>query len=129
VWGPQERNPWLGLVFEAVGAVTGRQVPPLGVPGPFSLSDAGALEALLVDAGLAGVAVRPRAVPQRAASFTDWWERTAALAGPLATILASLPEPAVEAIVARLREATAAYVNPQGLELPGECLIAAGRRI
>src|SRR5687767_9929790 len=40
VWGPRERNPWLGLVFEAVAAQLGRPVPPPGVPGPFSLGDA-----------------------------------------------------------------------------------------
>ena len=28
VWGPRERNPWLGLVFEALSAELGRPLPP-----------------------------------------------------------------------------------------------------
>ena len=47
VWGPQERNPWLGIVFDAMSAQLGEPVPPPGVPGPFSLADAGRLAALL----------------------------------------------------------------------------------
>src|ERR671914_346504 len=57
VWGPRERNPWLGVVFDAVGAQLGRSVPPPGIPGPFSLADAGELATLLTAAGLADVAV------------------------------------------------------------------------
>ena len=34
VWGPRDRNPWLGLVFDAVTAQTGIPVPPPGMPGP-----------------------------------------------------------------------------------------------
>src|SRR5215211_3139627 len=51
VWGPRERNPWLGTVLDAVSAHVGAPIPPPGMPGPFSLSDAGELEALLTRAG------------------------------------------------------------------------------
>ena len=40
VWGPRERNPWLGHLFDAVSAQVGAPIPPPGRPGPFSLSDA-----------------------------------------------------------------------------------------
>ena len=46
VWGPRARNPWLGLVFDAVSAQLGKPVPPPGVPNPFSLDDAGRLVAI-----------------------------------------------------------------------------------
>src|SRR3954468_20514077 len=39
VWGPRERNPWLGLVMDAVSAEIGMPVPPPGIPGPFALDD------------------------------------------------------------------------------------------
>src|SRR5947209_6221299 len=39
VWGPRRENPWLGLVFDAVGAQLGAPMPPPGVPHPFSLDD------------------------------------------------------------------------------------------
>ena len=128
VWGPRERNPWLGLVFDEVGAQLGRPVPPPGVPGPFSLQDSEMLSGLFVAAGLADVSVGELAVPLRAGSFDEWWARTSALAGPLATVLASLPDRAAEALHASLREAIRPYETRAGLELPGVTLIAAGRR-
>ncbi len=127
VWGPRERNPWLGLVFDAVSAELGHPVPPPGVPGPFSLDDPGELAALLSDAGLADVAVEELPVPLRAGSFEEWWTRTRALAGPLAKMLASLPEGAEQAIRDRLRDLTRAYETPAGVELPGLSLIASAR--
>jgi SAM-dependent methyltransferase len=128
VWGPRERNPWLGVVFDAVSAQIGRPVPPPGVPGPFSLGDSDRLAGLLSAAGLADVTVSELSVPLRAASFEEWWMRTSALAGPLATILTSLPEPARRALRSDLHEATSAYRTPTGLEFPGVSLIAAARR-
>jgi SAM-dependent methyltransferase len=128
VWGPAERNPWLGVVFDAVSAQLDRPVPPPGIPGPFSLADAEELGTLLRTSGLADVAVSELAVPLRADSFDEWWMRTSALAGPLATILAALPDRAIHAITARLREATSAYQTPTGLEFPGLSIIAVGRR-
>jgi SAM-dependent methyltransferase len=127
VWGPQERNPWLGVVFDAVSAHTGAPVPPRGVPGPFSLGDPDRLAALLRDAELADVVVSELPVPLRAESFEDWWTVTCALAGPLTRILAGLPEGAAEALRARARDAVRPYETRGGLELPGVALIAAGR--
>jgi len=128
VWGPRERNPWLGVVFDAVGAQLGAPVPPPGIPGPFSLDDAGKLERLLSESGVADLAIEEVPVPLHAPSFEDWWARTRALAGPLAKVLASLPEDALREIRARLQEATRPYETPSGLELPGVTLLASGRR-
>jgi SAM-dependent methyltransferase len=128
VWGPRERNPWLGVVFDAVSAQIGRPVPPPGIPGPFSLEDSGRLAGLLADAELADVVVSELPVPLRAASFGEWWARTSALAGPLAKMLASLPEEATQALRVRLQEAIRPYETSTGLEFPGVTLVAAGRR-
>jgi ubiquinone/menaquinone biosynthesis C-methylase UbiE len=128
VWGPRERNPWLGLVLDACSAQLGKAVPPPGVPGPFSLDDGDRLAGLLSDAGLDDVMVSELSVPLRAGSFEEWWTRTSALAGPLATILAGLPEDARRALRARARAAVGAYETPNGLEFPGLTLIAVARR-
>jgi hypothetical protein len=63
----------------------------------------------------------------REASVDDWWERRAALAEPLATLLASLPEDAGQALRARAREAIRGYETPTGLEFPAVTLLATGR--
>lgn len=110
-----------------MSAQLGRPVPPPGIPGPFSLESADELGALLSGAGIGSVAIREVAVPLRAASFEEWWTRTSALAGPLAGILARLPDQDVQAITARLREATSRYQTRAGLEIPGLSLIASGR--
>jgi SAM-dependent methyltransferase len=128
VWGPRERNPWLGLVLDAVSEQTGRPVPPPGVPGPFSLGDAGRVQALLAGASLRDVRVSELPTPLRATSVDEWLERTWAIAGPLARVVAALPEAAREALAARLRQAVAPYASAAGVEIPGLSLIASARR-
>jgi hypothetical protein len=126
VWGPQARNPWLGVVFDTVSEQLGVPMPPAGVPGPFSLEDADELAAILSSAGLEDVAITEVATPYTAASAEEWWRRTCALAGPLAQRLASLPEPAARALEARAKAAVARYELPGGgLEIPGVSLVAA----
>jgi hypothetical protein len=128
VWGPRDRNPWLGVVLDAVSAQIGAPVPPPGIPGPFALESADKLAGLLSAAGLADVRVSEQPVPLRAGSFDEWWARTSTLAGPLAKILVALPPDAAQAIRARAREAIAAYETPAGLEFPGVTLLAVARR-
>jgi SAM-dependent methyltransferase len=128
VWGPRERNPWLGVCLTAVSEQLGQPVPPPGVPGPFSLDDAGHLGDLMTAAGLADVVVDELEVPMRATTFDEWRTRTSALAGPLARRLESLPEPAARALRGRLEEAVRPYETSAGLEFGGVTLIASGRR-
>jgi ubiquinone/menaquinone biosynthesis C-methylase UbiE len=128
VWGPPTENPWLTFVFEAVSEVTGMAVPPPGIPGPFSLSDADALRDHLVVAGFADVVVSPVAVPVRAGSFDEWWGRTRQIAGPLALILANLDAATRAAIERRLRAKAAPYQTAEMIELPGVALLATARR-
>jgi SAM-dependent methyltransferase len=128
VWGPRDRNPWLGVVLDTVSAHFGTPIPPPGIPGPFSLDDASTLAGLLRDAELGDVVVDELPVPTYAATIEEWWTRTSALAGPLATMLAALPEDAALALHARLQEAVTPYRTANGLEFPGVTLLACARR-
>ena len=128
VWGPRAENPWLGLVLDAVTAETGLTVPPPGVPGPFSLDDGDRLDALLRDAGFADVVVERVSTPMVAESVEEWWTRTQDLAGPLAAIVAQLPDTTRTALAERLRRAAAPFATPTGVELPGVTLLASGQR-
>ena len=130
VWGPRERNPWLGIVFDTVSAQLGAPTPPPGIPHPFSLDDADRLAALLAAAGLSAVSVDEVTTPYEAASVDEWWGRSCALAGPLAQKLAQLPQPAAQALRARAADAARRYRTPGGgLHIPGVSLIAAAGRI
>ncbi len=129
-WDRRAANPWLGLLFDAVGAQFGMEFPPPAVRGPFSLGDAGALGDLITGAGFEAVAVAVVAAPMRLASLDEWWARVPDLAGPLAQALAGM-EPAVresirERAVAAARAAAREVAG--GLELDGSIIVAAGRR-
>jgi enediyne biosynthesis protein CalE5 len=129
VWGPREHNPWLDTVMDGLAVTLGRPVPPPGIPGPFSLDDAGRLRALFHRPELDAVAVEALAVPLEAPSFEDWWQRTTALAGPMSTLFAALPPEAAHALRAGVREAADAYRTPDGdLRFPGVTLLASGTR-
>src|SRR4051812_24661934 len=91
VWAARERNPWLGLMMDAVSAHTGAPVPPPGIPGPFALGDAGALRCLFDDAGWADAWVGALAVPLRTASFDEWWGGPPAPARPPSALPPPLP--------------------------------------
>jgi len=124
VWGPRSRNPWLGIIFDAVADQTGEPVPPPGIPGPFSLDDAERFARVLTDAGLTAVEVGEVGVPYTASSADEWWTRTVALAGPLAQRLASLPVPAAAALRDHAESAVAVYDTGAGLTIPGVSLVA-----
>jgi enediyne biosynthesis protein CalE5 len=126
VWGPRERNPWLATVLDALSQQLGHPVPPPGVPGPFALQDATKLSSLLSDAGLTNT-VEELPVPMSVGSVAEWWERTCALAGPVAKLLASLPHEAAKAVRERAMEAAKPYEEASGLCFPGLQLLAAGR--
>ncbi|MGD9572889.1 MAG: class I SAM-dependent methyltransferase [Thermoleophilia bacterium] len=126
VWGPRDRNPWLGVVLDAVERAAGRPIPPPGVPGPFTLADGDRLAGLVSGAGLTAVAVEEVPVVTRVAPGDDWWGRTVALAGPLGGILAAMPDETRAAARADALAAAAAYEDGDGIALPGVALVASG---
>lgn len=128
VWGPRADNPWLGVVFDAVGAQLGQPMPPPGVNGPFALGDADRLGGLLRAAGLDEVGVAGLPMPLVDPTFDAWWSRTSALAGPLAARLAGMGERDRAELRARLADAVRPYETADGLAFPGLCLLATGRR-
>ena len=103
VWGAQDQNPWLGLLFQAVSEGTGRPMPPPGLPTVFSLGSTEQFTAI-VSSVLDEVTVEEHSVPLQARSFAEYWTRTTALAGPLSKILAELPQPVLDRIRGRLEE-------------------------
>ena len=128
VWGPQQANPWLGVVFDAVTAITGFPVPPPGVPGPFSLADDAELRDLFSAAGFADVVVEQLSMPLHSPSFDAWWSRTKAVAGPLSAMLAGLDADTAARLETELRTAVAPYIDASGVDLPGLTLVASARR-
>jgi ubiquinone/menaquinone biosynthesis C-methylase UbiE len=127
VWGPRDRNPWLGRLFDAITARLGIPLPPPGLPGPFSLSDYGKLEELLSTAGFRDVSVREVATPMTASSFEEWWSVVPSLAGPVGPLLAAQPSDVSEAIRTDMHTALDEFRTETGYELPGLSFVGAGR--
>ena len=129
VWAARERNPWLGLRDGRRQRADRGAGAAARDPWPVRARRRRRAAPPARRAGLADVQVGELSVPLRAASFDDWWGRTSALAGPLSAILASMPEPAMQALRERAREAARPYETASGgLDFPGVTLIAAGRR-
>jgi SAM-dependent methyltransferase len=128
-WGARADNPWLGLVFDAVGEQFGVVFPPPELPGPFSLDDPDLLVAALQEGGLRDVRVERIDTPMAVASLDEWWSLVPQLAGPLAVALAGM-EPEVSGAIrerALGHAATAVRVTEAGVEFPGSVLVASGR--
>jgi SAM-dependent methyltransferase len=128
VWGSPEQNPWLTAMLEALGEQLGGTFPPPGVPGPLSLGSGDRFHSALAEGGLDEIRIEEVEVPWRGASFDEWWDRTAALAGPVAKLLAAQPQDSVEAIRARAHELLAEYETGDSLEIPGMTLVASAKR-
>jgi SAM-dependent methyltransferase len=126
VWGQRAANPWLGALLDAVGAQLGAPVPPPGVPGPFALSEDGALERVLSDAGFADVDVQKVSNPMTVGSFDEWWTLVPALAGPVSALLSSLPEDVTATIRANAEEALVGYAGDSGYVIAGVTLVGVG---
>jgi SAM-dependent methyltransferase len=118
VWGPRERNPWLGVLMDAVGEQLGAPIPPPGIPGPFALGEGDDFAQALGDGEIAEVAIT-----QHATSFEDWWQTRAALAGPLAKMLALQPSDVIDEMKARAHERLQPYADGDGYALPGVTLL------
>lgn len=128
VWGPRDRNPWLGVLADAVQEHTGNPVPPPGVPGPFSLGEPGALGGFLAAAGFERIQVDEVALPTHDATFEDYWHVRTALAGPLKRVLAALPPERLAAIKETVRAGLSRFQTPDGLTIPGLTYLASARR-
>ena len=57
--------------------------------------------------------------PLRAGSFDEWWARTSSLAGPLAKVLASLPEDARRPFATAREKRSGPMRRPTGWSSPG----------
>jgi len=126
VWGPAAANPWLSALLDALGAQLGAPVPPPGMPGPFALSEGGALARVLSAGGFRDVEVIEVAVPMEVGSLDDWWRMVPSLAGPVAALLASLPADVTSAIRGNAEAALRPFATESGYTIPGVSLIGVG---
>ncbi|HEX8204901.1 MAG TPA: methyltransferase domain-containing protein [Solirubrobacteraceae bacterium] len=129
VWAEAGRNPWLSLLFDAVMGVLGAPPPAPGMPGPFALGDPARVEELVSAAGFTDVVVDEVEDVRAFASPEAWWEEMRSNAGgPIATVLAALPEEQRARIGDRAMAAARPFADAGGLRFLATLVVASGVR-
>jgi SAM-dependent methyltransferase len=119
VWGRGEENPWLMTIFDAVMGHLGAPPPEPGTPGPFALGDPEHVKSLLEQAEFSDVSVASIEARQSYDSVDSWWAEIRDVSGPLAALLASLPDDDQLAIRERATENARTFLTSDGgLEFP-----------
>ncbi|MHB8512110.1 MAG: hypothetical protein ACYDCC_07990 [Actinomycetota bacterium] len=128
VWGPRNCNPWLGIIFDVVSETLGVEIPPPGIPHPFSFDDEARLRSIFSAANFESFSLCELPIVRPDTSFDEWLLRTSSLAGPLANRLSILPEDLKAKLIENMREAVRPYQTESGLQFPGVSLIVSGTR-
>ncbi len=91
VWGPRDRNPWLGVLADAVQEHTGTPVPPPVSRARSRWAPTAPSRRHWPQRASTRSACEEVDVPTHDASFEDYWQLRTDLAGPLKRRLAGCP--------------------------------------
>jgi SAM-dependent methyltransferase len=121
VFSAEEKNPYQGIPFSIVRRLGGK------VPPHFSLGDPQRLRETFRDAGFVDITVRPVSLPRHFSSAAE------VIQGLKATIfireaMANLADTEREQAWIEIEQELAKWQGPDGLDLPGEMLIAVGTK-
>ena len=114
VWASPDANEWM--------TASGRAALELGLtepsdpeaPGPFRLSGAGALEAVLSCAGLSVQAIEDVPLMWHASSVDEWWEISSDMSRLLALLRAQLTDGQLADVRQAAERRLARYLDPDG---------------
>lgn len=125
VWASPDANEWM--------TASGRAALELGLtepsdpeaPGPFRLSGAGALEAVLSCAGLSVQAIEDVPLMWHASSVDEWWEISTDMSRLLALLRAQLTDDQLADVRQAAERRLARYLDPDGtLAVPSLARVA-----
>jgi SAM-dependent methyltransferase len=130
-WQSGVVNEWVTVPLFAAGAILGFPEPPSpDAPGPFAFADADRLRGILADAGWAGVEIEDVRTTVRPAGATTAEEATDFIVeDTFGKLLLDKAEPAQrEAAIAAIRDAYAAHLTADGVELAAAVWVVTARR-
>jgi SAM-dependent methyltransferase len=120
VWASSRLNPWMTAGGRAAFELGFADVPERDAPGPFRLSDAERLRAVMTAAGLSVESVEDVPVAWAASSLDEWWGASKDTSRMLTTLLAQLTEEESRALRARAEAYLHEYVADDGsIAVPG----------
>jgi SAM-dependent methyltransferase len=125
VWDEPELNPWMTIPRQALIEAGHLKAPDPSLPGPFSLSAPGRLQALLDEAGFTEVALDAVDVERRFRDAESFLASTVAISSVVAERWPGLGDAQREAVIARVAELAQPFTGADGLVLPGRTLVAA----
>jgi SAM-dependent methyltransferase len=124
VWDELERNPWMGVVREALES-SGVAPAPAG-PGPFALGAPGAVQELLETTGFDDIEVEPMDLTVDFPSVDAWWDYVMLTSVTTAEAVRGLPPAEHYKLRDRVDAGYAPYVRDDGsLQVPARALVAA----
>jgi len=130
VWPAPARVPALSLPRDVIIQYIEVPSPPPGMPGPFSLSDIGALEQAFTQTGFSEVSSKPLELTLELASASDYIQFIRAISPSINTLLASQSAEQQERIWLAVRDtAQERYGRADGtVRIPGETICILARR-
>ncbi len=125
VWAAPDANDWMTAPGRSALELGLVERPDPSAPGPFRLSEDGALSALLESAGLVVRTEEDVSLVWRSSSLDEWWDAVKDTSRMLATLLARLAPAEAQAVREGAERRLAAWVEPDGsVAVPGLSRVA-----
>ncbi len=129
VWASADANDWMTAPGRSALELGLAERPDPDAPGPFRLSEDGALRALLENAGLVVETVEDVPIAWRASSLGEWWAIVRDTSRALSLILAQVSPSEAEAVRSGAERRLERYVQSDGsVAVPGLTRVALARR-
>lgn len=126
VYATAEANPFFSIPVTIIRRHADLAPPAPGQPGPFSLGEPGALEAVYAEAGFEDVEVRRIDAPVRLGSTAEFVRFARESFGALHQMLSGLDEAGREAAWREIEAELGAFETAEGFAAPCELLVAGG---
>jgi hypothetical protein len=127
VWGPIERSPGFAVLTEALTRHIGPDAGVLMTTGPFSLSDADELRAIIAEAKFKDITIHPAVKTLRFLSLDEFVLRYSA-GSALASAVAHADSNTLAALLAEVATRLQSVIDDQGLRFPIEANLVVARR-
>ena len=128
VFSALEKNPYHGIVYDTARRIGNIPLPAAGEAWMYALGTQGALESMYSRAGLLNVSVQAVPIVRRFASASDAIRRMRSGAGDVRQLINRLSESSREVAWTEVEQRFKQFEGPNGLEIPGEVLIAVGTK-
>jgi SAM-dependent methyltransferase len=125
VWATPEANDWMTAAGRSAVELGLAERPDPAAPGPFRLSEDGALSALLGSAGLVVETEEDVPLVWRAPSLDEWWDAVRDTSRMLSTLLSRLTPAEAQLVREGAERRLAAWVADDGaVVVPGVARVA-----